>query len=108
MKHKILFFLLCTCFSVNAIFERDQFLALRQKEEWEQALTIINNLLIEDPHNSELLYHAGLVSYKLENLKQAQNYFDQATAQKNGSNEITFKSFYNAGNAFYHMKDFQS
>ena len=94
-----LLFILCVSLTCKAEwFSHDRAAVAAQKEDWQGALDRLNNLLIDRPDDRNILYDAGVSTYKLKNYHQAQDYFKKAIQNSSADKQLQERSYFNLGN----------
>lgn len=64
----------------------------------------LEQALITQPHDSLLLYDAGVAAFKSGNHERAAYYFEQAAER--GDASLQQEALFNAGNAYAHTKEY--
>lgn len=88
---------------VDAWFARDKAAVYAQKSEWTQSRMQLQPLLVENPHDAQLLYDSGVAAYKMSEFDQAHAYFSQA-AEHAVDNNLKEKAYFNCGNTCVQQK----
>ena len=84
-------------------FKHDRAAYAAQQESWDEAKSLLKELVRDNPDDPTMLYDAGVSSYKLGEIAQARGYFEQAAASPKADSTLKEQSFFNVGNT--HMKD---
>ena len=106
---RILFILLLCIsnFCNGEWFNYDKAIYDAQHENWDSSLQRLNSNLIEHPDDPSLLYDAGVVSYRSDNFKQAQDYFKRASQSPLIEKPLQKQSFFNLGNAYCALEEYK-
>jgi hypothetical protein len=109
MKKLLLLLAFFLSTSMVALFEFDRAVACQQANDWKSSLSFLEGRLIEQPHNSLYLYHAGLAHYKLGNFEFAQNYFEKFVNSVDSQDiQSRIKGLFNQGNALFKSNKFEA
>ena len=72
-----------------------------------QTTELMDKAVARDPGQAEVLYDAGVASYKTGKFEQAQAYFAALNKQETVSEELRNKAWYNLGNTQVQSKQLQ-
>ncbi len=75
-------------------------------EKYREARADYLKIQVNEPHNSRLNYNLGVANYREGAYDQAVASFTRA-AQEAGSKKLKEKSFYNLGNSYFMLQDYQ-
>jgi len=107
-----MFFIIIALLSINdtmhALFTQDRAAHLMQKGEFEKAKPLLQKMVVNAPDNPEILYDAGVASYKTKEYKQAAAYFKQAAQMPSAALALKEKAYFNSANAAVALKDFET
>lgn len=95
----IILLLLFTTASLNALFEYDRALSSAHNGQWKESSQALANVLVDHPDNASLLYDLGVASYRADDIKEADAYFNRVTQLKEAPKTLREKAFFNRGNA---------
>lgn len=98
-KKLISFGCVLLCVPIYSVFEYDSVALSAQRGEWEKAQEKIQPLLVTHHDSPDLLYDAGVASYKLKQYEQAVAYFEHAAQAKSVDKILKERALFNAGNA---------
>jgi len=105
----IQFLALCTLFltsRVDGLFAYDRAAALMEQGKWQEAKEQLKTLLVDKPDSPDILYDAGIASYKTNDFKQARAYFKRVTDLPQTKIALKEQAYFNAGNAAAGMKEY--
>ena len=74
------------------------------KGDYKNAKNILQKELIDAPHDPQILYNLGTVSYKEKDFDKALTYFEQAARKSSNNKKIQTQALYNAGNSYVQKK----
>ncbi|MDR3551034.1 MAG: tetratricopeptide repeat protein [Candidatus Babeliales bacterium] len=106
----IQYFLILSLFvvaNVSALFTYDRVARLMQKGEFDKAKPLLQKMVVDSPDNPEILYDAGVASYKTKDFKQAAAYFKQAAHMPTATNALKEKAYFNSANTAVELKELQ-
>lgn len=109
MMYMIKLSVLCVLFlSSNAqgFFSYDRAASLMEQEKWQEAKQQLKTLLVDKPDSPDILYDAGVASYKTKDLKQAAAYFKRVTDLPQTKIELKEQAYFNAGNTSAALKEY--
>ena len=73
-------------------------IALAQQEAWQPTQDQLNALLVDQPDRTDLLYDAGVSSYRLQQFEQAHAYFNSALTGNSITIDLKKQAHFNLGN----------
>src|SRR3990172_3006061 len=82
----------------SAWFGYDRAITAAQQGDWEKAKQQLRNLLVDSPDRPDLLYDAGVASYKTKDFTQAAAYFSRVTELNTASPALKEQAHFNLGN----------
>jgi len=82
----------------NSEFNYSKATALAQEGDWQAAQEKYHSLLVNEPDRPDLLYDAGVSSYRLKQFEQADAYFSSAAAQEQIDPLLKKQTLFNLGN----------
>lgn len=94
-----------TCWA--KFFDHDRAVIDAGQGNWGQAMTKMNQCLVNNPDNPSIIYDAGVASYKLGQAKQAADYFKRVTSVVNAEPMLREHAYFNLGNAHVALKAYQ-
>jgi hypothetical protein len=105
MKKFIIFFV-CLISNVYACewFAHDKAASLMQQGKWAEAKEVLQKVVIDKPDSPEVLYDAGIASYRTKDFNQALAYFNQVTNLKRATEVQKEQAYFNAGNTAVELK----
>jgi len=78
-----------------------------QEGNWEQARDTINQLLIDSPDQPDLLYDAGVASYRLKEFENAEAYLTSVTEKELPDVQLKKQAHFNLGNTKVALNHFE-
>lgn len=91
-------FLVCMTGTVCAVFDYDRAVSAAQKEQWALAGEKFKSLVTAYPDQPDVLYDAGIVAFKNEDLDQAKALFESAAQHEKAPRELKEQAYFNKGN----------
>lgn len=88
-------------------FSYDSAIRAAQNGNWQDAHTVLNSIVTDNPDNAEVLHDAGVAAYKLGNFNQAVACFARA-GEISKDKDLCFDARFKAGNASVANKDLSS
>jgi Ca-activated chloride channel family protein len=92
---------------VHALFDYDRAVGYAQKEQWEKAGQEFKSLVTALTDRSDVLYDAGVVAYKNNDLEQAHALFEAAAQHEQAPRELKEKAYFNKANTEVAQKRFK-
>ena len=88
------------CQTMNGIswFGYDRAVHAAQHGDWQYAMQLLKEQLVDASDNADLLYDAGVASFKMGEMDQAHAYFKHAAEHSKADNLLTECSYFNLGN----------
>src|SRR3990167_5374701 len=88
----------------SAWFGYDRAISAAQRGDWEMAKQSLKDVLINSPDRPDLLYDAGVASYKTKDFSQAAAYFNRVTELDAASTVLKEQAHFNQGNVSVELK----
>jgi len=85
-------------FQCNAWFVYDRAISSAQKDDWNTATSLLTKKISDSPDQADLLYDAGVVSYRSDDVEKGQAYFKHAAEHAIKDSQLEEQSCFNYGN----------
>ena len=93
--------------NIYSWFEHDTAVCAAAKGDWVKAKELLTHAVVNDSGDASVLYDAGVASYRTKDFVQAAAYFEQAAQVTQPSqNSLKEQAYFNAGNAYAQLKEF--
>ena len=107
IQHIVIVFSLIFFFPTYSWFEHDTAVNAAAKGDWAKAKKLLTHAVVNDSGNAGVLYDAGVASYRTNDFAQAVAYFEQAAhVAPTVQNHLKEQAYFNAGNAYVQLKEF--
>ena len=100
---KLLIFIFLIIASPVYPFSYDSAIYKAQKGNWQDAHSVLSNIITDNPDRADVMYDAGVAAYNLGNKCQAATCFTRA-AECSTDKHIAFCAHFNAGNTYVDEK----
>ncbi len=100
---KLLIFIFLIIASPVYPFSYDSAIYKAQKGNWQDAHSVLSNIITDNPDRADVMYDAGVAAYNLGNKCQAATCFTRA-AECSSDKHIAFCAHFNAGNTYVDEK----
>jgi tetratricopeptide (TPR) repeat protein len=105
---QILFVLMALCvMNAHAFFDYDSAASLMEQGKWDEAKSKLQSLLVDKPDAPDVLYDAGVASYKTKDFKQARAYFKKVTELPQTQVQLKEQAHFNGGNSAAALKEYE-
>ena len=81
--------------------------SLAQEENWEDSKNVFKKMLVNRSQEPDVLYDAGVVSFKTNDFEQAGAYFQSVTENDAASDSLKEQAHFNLGNTNVELQDFK-
>lgn len=85
-------------YSFPSWFSHDSAVAYAQKENWEKSKELLKHALVNNSGNADVVYDAGVASFKTNEYEKALAYFENAAKEAKDNKILQEQSYFNAGN----------
>lgn len=95
--------------SIYPLFQHDRAVVATQRGDLLHAEQLMNQVVVDKPHDAQTLYDAGVVAYKQGKYQQAQAYFTNAAKQSGSARHqvLLEKALFNQGNSNVKLNNLQ-
>ena len=90
-----------------AWFGYDRAVYAAQKGNWQKATQLLTQKLVNAPNRADLLYDAGVASFRAGEIDKAHVYFARATEQDAVDTQIKEQAYFNCGNCCVERKQLE-
>jgi|GEM_PF-5675206 len=99
-------FLFCVhaCHASETLFPRVRAITLGKAGDHAGAKQLLEQMLVQRPHDAQLLYDAGVATFKCGDYAHAASYFEKAA--QNSDVTVHQEALFNAGNSYAHAKEY--
>src|SRR5476649_1874048 len=105
---QIFFVLMALCaIDTHAFFSYDSAASLMEQGKWDEAKQQLQKLLVDKPDAPDVLYDAGVASYKTKDYTQARAYFKRVTELPQTKVQLKEQAHFNAGNAAAALQEYE-
>ncbi len=103
----IIFSVLFCCQTVYPWFEYDRAAASAQQQDWGKATQLLKQVLVDQPDRPDVLYDAGVASFRVGDVEQARAYFNAVTQAEHVDTQLKEQAHFNLGNTQVQRKKLQ-
>jgi len=85
----------------------DRGVAAAQRGDWQKATSLLTQKLVDSPDRPDLLYDAGVASYRSNDIERAYAYFTKASEHGSAGLQLKEQAYFNIGNCCVQQNQLQ-